>query len=97
MEVLTDYYPEETTWEITDDCNNGAVVMSGGPYSDDTTLFTEEMDVIPSKSTVRVYDSWGDGVCCNYGLGSVKATLDGTEFLSGGEFGHSTSGSIGSC
>ena len=97
MEVSTDYYPEETTWQITDDCNGGAVVMSGGPYNDDNRLYVHEKAVKPSKYTVRVYDSWGDGVCCYYGLGSIKATLDGAEILSGGEFGRSVSGSLGSC
>lgn len=97
MEVSTDYYPEETTWEITDDCNGGAVVMKGGPYNQDNTLYTQEIAVNPSKFSVRVYDAWGDGVCCYYGLGSIKATLDGTEIVSGGQFGRVLSGSIGSC
>ena len=97
MEVSTDFYPEETTCQITDDCNNNVVVMSGGPYNDDNTLYVHEMAVKPSKYTVRVYDSWGDGVCCSYGLGSVQATLDGGEILSSGEFGWSVSGSLGFC
>ena len=97
MEVLTDYYPEDTTWEVTDECNGGAVVMSGGPYNLGNNFYVDEKAVKPSNYTVRVYDSWGDGVCCYSGWGNIKATLDGTEILSGGDFGSSMFGSLGSC
>ena len=94
---MTDNYPDETTWEITADCNGGVVVLSGGPYDEQATSNEHELLVNPSKYTVRVYDQYGDGICCDYGLGSFHATLDGVEILSGGQFGSSISGSLGSC
>ena len=35
LTLLTDNYPEETTWTVTD--ANGATVWSGGAYSTDQT------------------------------------------------------------
>ena len=33
-----------------------------------------------------IYDSFGDGICCGYGLGSYFLLLDGDTIRNGGEF-----------
>jgi hypothetical protein len=58
--ILTDDYPAETTWLITDE--NGGTVMSGGPYSLGQTLYTESICVGPGNFTLSVNDSYGDGM-----------------------------------
>ena len=50
MTLVTDRYPQETTWEITDDCNGGVVVMQGGPYDEQSTTEEAELLVNPSRS-----------------------------------------------
>jgi len=36
VDILTDNYPGETTWTVTDKCGSAGAIMSGGPY--DSTL-----------------------------------------------------------
>merc|ERR1712119_2080 len=36
-----------------------------------------------------ITDAYGDGICCSYGNGGYKIMVDGTEVISGGDFGNS--------
>ncbi|MBR9919998.1 MAG: T9SS type A sorting domain-containing protein [Bacteroidetes bacterium] len=88
LNLTTDDYPGETTWEIEDD--NGTVIYEGGPYGSTNTLFVEEFCLDPEGCyTFTIFDSYGDGICCNYGLGNYNFTdADGNVLLeSTGEFG----------
>ncbi|MGB1943080.1 MAG: choice-of-anchor B family protein [Flavobacteriales bacterium] len=82
--ILTDNYPAETTWAVTDD--GGATVMSGGPYSSTGTTYTESACLGEGCYTLTVNDSFGDGICCGYGIGSYTVSVDGTDVVTGGEF-----------
>ena len=86
--ILTDNYPAETTWTVTD--GSGTTVMSGGPYSTSGTTYTETACLEVGCYTLNMFDSFGDGICCAYGVGSYTVTVDGTDVVSGGEFGTST-------
>jgi hypothetical protein len=85
VDILTDNYPGETTWEIRDASNN--VVASGGPYS---TSGTHEITVVCLADgcyDFTIFDSYGDGICCAYGSGSYTVTDDQSNTLaSGGAF-----------
>lgn len=90
LNLLTDNFSEETTWEFKDE--TGTVLYSGGPYngsSNDNTLFTESFDVQQGRCyTFTIYDTENDGICCNYGEGSYELTTDdGVVIYEGGEFG----------
>ncbi|MGB2291979.1 MAG: trypsin-like peptidase domain-containing protein [Flavobacteriales bacterium] len=87
--LLTDNYPAETTWTLTDDA--GATVMEGGPYNGQQTTYTAEACVATGCYTLTVNDSFGDGlqysgVVGNYtmvdGDGNVLAQM-----IDGGNFG----------
>ena len=82
--ILTDNYPAETTWAVTDD--GGATVMSGGPYSSTGTTYTESACLGEGCYTLTVNDSFGDGICCGYGIGSYTVSVDGADVVTGGEF-----------
>ena len=82
--ILTDNYPAETTWTVTDD--GGATVMSGGPYSSTGTTYTESACLGEGCYTLTVNDSFGDGICCGYGIGSYTVSVDGSDVVTGGEF-----------
>ncbi len=85
INILTDNYPAETTWSLTDDVT-GAAVASGGPYVDVATAVQEVVCVGDGCYTFTINDSFGDGVCCAYGAGSYDLTVDGAVLTTGGEF-----------
>jgi len=88
VEILTDHYPEETSWQLTD--ATLAVVLSGGGYTARSTTFTSEVCVDDWTSlSFTINDSYGDGICCNWGSGSYTVTVNDNTVLSGGEFGSS--------
>ena len=92
LNLTTDNYPEETTWELT--TLSGQVLYTGGPYASNQTLFTEQFCLDPDECyTFTIFDSFGDGICCFYGLGEYNITdADGNVLLaSTGEFGFSES------
>ena len=87
FELKTDDYPGETTWEVTN--SEGAVLYSGGPYSQAGTVFTEIWEFNESDCyTYTIFDAYGDGICCDYGLGYYKLMDENNiVFAEGGEFG----------
>ena len=61
VDILTDNYAGETTWNVIDNCNNNIEVLSGGPYSTRTTHFIETLDPAQaSQYTFTINDAWGD-------------------------------------
>ena len=61
VQIMTDCWPEETTWEITDE--SGATVASGGPYADGETLHVEDRWVAATGCFgFRFMDGYGDGL-----------------------------------
>jgi subtilisin family serine protease len=86
IEIYTDDYGYETTWELVDDAS-GTVLLSGGSY-DDFTTYTETICLERKCYTFTIYDSYGDGICCSYGNGYYTVTnLTISEvYGSGGDF-----------
>ena len=82
--ILTDNYPGETTWSVTD--ASGATIMSGGPYSGSATTYTSTACVETGCYDVTINDSYGDGICCAYGTGNYTIISDGNTLVTGGEF-----------
>lgn len=89
LTILTDNYPGETTWEVTN--LDGAVVAAGGPYAASATEYVEQVCIDPGCYVVTIYDSWGDGICCSYGSGQYTISSNGVVLGSGGEFASSES------
>eukprot|EP00965_Chrysotila_dentata_P227643 6196135-Pleurochrysis_carterae.AAC.5 len=67
--ILTDNYPLETTWSVTAE-DDGAVVASGGPYSEELTQFSTLFSLPSGTYTFTILDSASDGLCCDFGQGS---------------------------
>ena len=82
--ILTDNYPGETTWSLTD--ISGAVVASGGPYATQAVEEVTQVCVAPGCYTFTINDSFGDGICCAYGTGLYTVSSQGTVLATGGEF-----------
>ena len=90
--ILTDNYPAETTWTLTD--GTGSVVASGGPYEVTGTEYVEQACVEAGCYTFTINDSFGDGICCAYGIGAYTVTSNGVVLASGGEFAATTTETI---
>lgn len=90
LTLILDDFPEETTWAITDSSNS--VVESGGPYPGESS-FNETYTLSDGDYTFTISDTFGDGICCNYGLGSYELKLPTclTILGQGGAFGSSES------
>ena len=89
LELTTDTYAEETSWEFRD--SNGTVLYNFGPYeagTDDETTFNYSFDVSVNECyTFEIFDEYGDGICCGFGNGSYSLTTDNSTIIfSGGEF-----------
>jgi hypothetical protein len=86
--LLTDDYPNETTWTLVDE--TGTTVISGGPYGSNATTYSTDACLANGCYTLNVFDSYGDGLCCGYGEGSYELTdEEGTVYASGASFGDS--------
>merc|ERR1711862_201875 len=87
LELTTDNYPAETSWDIKN--SSGDEQYEGSGYSEANTLHTINMCLASDEYTFKINDAYGDGICCSYGNGGYKITVDGTEVVSGGTFGNS--------
>jgi len=87
LEVRTDNYPGETTWEVKNSA--GVVLYAGGPYATPNTLNNIELCLPTECYTFTIHDSYGDGICCSYGSGYYNIKQGTTILTSGGQFGTS--------
>jgi len=98
VDVLTDDYPEETSWTLVDNCADGSpVVFQSNEYSDANTQYSDVGCVTPSEFIFTIFDDYGDGICCSCGDGNYEVTYDGEVVASGGEFDSSEETTFGSC
>jgi len=90
IEVMTDKYPAETSWNIRNTIDN-TVVLKGGAYSDPLTLHNETHCLLSTGCLeFSIFDSFGDGVCCEdyQGNGYYKVFYDNYLIKEGGVFKH---------
>ncbi|GAB5566004.1 MAG: hypothetical protein Wins2KO_30670 [Winogradskyella sp.] len=93
LNILTDNYGGETSWELR---NSSDIVVSSGPTSNyaNGTNYQETIaiPVLDECYTFTIFDSYGDGICCAFGTGSYSLEDDnGNIIISGGEFNSSES------
>ncbi|MEY3049970.1 MAG: hypothetical protein RL365_2008 [Bacteroidota bacterium] len=83
--IIPDDYPGETTWNLY---SNGNEVANGNVNG--------SMVCVDTADCIRfdIHDSYGDGICCGYGIGSYVITLNGTQVASGGQFAFTASHSF---
>ena len=98
LELVTDDWSEETSWEFRS--FDGTVLYSFGPYqagTDNNTTFNYSFDVADNECYFfEIFDAANDGICCDFGVGSYSLTTDdNTVIADGGEFGFSEVNAIG--
>mmetsp|Transcript_18318 Transcript_18318/g.24419 ORF Transcript_18318/g.24419 Transcript_18318/m.24419 type:complete len:404 (-) Transcript_18318:465-1676(-) len=88
IQLTTDNYAGETSWDIKD--SDGIIIRSGSGFS-----IGYHWEIIPNLEegvyTFTIYDRYGDGICCGEGAGSYEVSLCGNTVAQGGTFGHSES------
>ncbi len=90
LNINPDNFSEETSWIIIDEMTN-EVVTSGNLDFGFIGVYTEDICVnYQSCLTLIVEDSFGDGICCDYGLGSFSLLNASGETIlfNNGDFGH---------
>jgi len=99
IEITTDRFANETSWNLTDE--GGSIIASGaqGSLSNETTTNVIEECLPAGCYTFNIFDSFGDGICCTFGDGKYAVTYNGvvTESPTGGAFGSSESVQFGAC
>lgn len=83
VEIIHDQYPSETSWTLKNG-STGATLASGNNTTNrnGTTLCVAN-DVC---LVFKISDSYGDGICCNYGNGEYRVYLNETLVAQGGNF-----------
>lgn len=87
IQVLTDNYGYETSWNLLD--SDGTVIATGGQggsYANNS--WYGDTVCVDENACMRfeIFDSFGDGICCAYGPGSYTVFIDGDTVASGGNF-----------
>ncbi len=79
IELKTDKYPWENAWTLKDD--QGEVILSGPPGGgrnyDRLTKYVGSLCVTSGTYTVTLTDKGADGICCEYGAGSMIIKVNG--------------------
>lgn len=73
MNLTLDDYGTETTWTLKNSATQ-QTLYSGGPYQDDMdqTLISQTFCLQNGCYTFTLNDSFGDGICCQYGNGGYS-------------------------
>ncbi len=85
--INADNYPQETSWKLYD--NTTGQIVSSGSLNSNTEYYTEDICVnSQSCFTLDFFDSWGDGICCDYGVGNFMMldSAGDTIFINNGVF-----------
>lgn len=80
LELQTDDYGDQTSWEIIS-TETSAVVCAGSGY-DSNTAVVETCCLPMGCYRLLVYDSFGDGMCCDHGIGGYQLRMaDGRRII----------------
>ena len=89
ISITLDFYPEETEFTIVN-TESGELIEVGGPYDIDQGGETVETDFCLEDGCyyIEITDSYGDGICCDYGQGSWSLeNANSAIYESNGNFG----------
>lgn len=98
--VHTDNYPAETSWVLVDLCNDNAEILSESTdsYLSSNETYEKTINIPPSMYSFTIKDSFGDGNCCDFGLGSYTVQYNNEIVAHSNEFTISSETKIwGSC
>ncbi len=85
LTLTFDQYPAETAWTLKD--GSGTTVASGNNYTATNSTITRTFNLPAGCYDFNITDSYGDGICCQYGNGGYTLTNAGSTLASGGAYG----------
>lgn len=74
IDIYTDNYAEEVSWEITN--QNNEQIASGNDLSNNSLNEFEVCLELDSCYIFTIYDSYSDGICCDFGNGFFSINED---------------------
>jgi len=85
--INTDAFGEETSFEL-EDLTDNTIISSAAPGTlAGLATFRQPLCVNSTHCyEFRIFDAFGDGICCAYGNGSYLVTFNGQVVASGGTF-----------
>ena len=96
ISITTDFFGSETSWELVNVTTGSTIESVGNTLSSSTTYTYSYCLDLSQCYEFRIYDSYGDGICCFWGSGSYTVNW-GNGSASGGSFGSSDVVSFGNC
>jgi len=86
LDITTDRFPHQTTWDVKN--SEGGTVLSGGPYDELFTSYSESHCLNSGCYTFTIRDTGRDGLCCDWfaGEGEYKLLFNSLKVKEGGEF-----------
>ena len=88
VRILTDRFPDETSYMIED--SNGNIVFERDEFQEESTVYEDMVCLAEGDCyTFTIFDSYNDGICCDFGEGSITIFDKTGNVLaaSNGEFG----------
>ncbi|KAF7772440.1 hypothetical protein PCIT_a2508 [Pseudoalteromonas citrea] len=83
VKLTTDKYASETSWKLN--TAQGHTVASGADFTNNTT-HTETLCLTDGMYNFVISDSYGDGICCEFGNGSYLLTHNNQTIAEGASF-----------
>lgn len=83
FKLTTDRYASETSWNITN--KQGTLVESGTDYANNQT-YSQSLCLADGTYTFTISDSYGDGICCEFGNGAYSLKHGQNTLASGAAF-----------
>jgi len=68
IEILTDSYPEETSWTIQNSDGSFQESIDAGSLGQPNQLYSWTFDLPQDDYIFEINDTWGDGICCEDGV-----------------------------
>jgi len=87
--IVTDDYPDETSWNLSTSTGQTIDGIAAGALTAAGTRYSWDIELQSGDYVFTIYDSWGDGICCNYGGGEYNLYLNDILIASGGQFSNS--------
>lgn len=85
FEIRTDDYPEETSYMVTN--LTGDTLLISEPFTTANTVYTKSICMEAGCYNFKIFDSYGDGICCTSGNGYYKVKDEtGTVLAQGDQF-----------
>ncbi len=84
MQLVTDRFANETTWSFVGPGLN----LQNGVLENSSTHIQNLPLASSGCYTFTIKDRSGDGICCNFGTGNLKLSLNGEDVYNNGDYGN---------